>query len=1282
MEGRRYIIPKRINVRKGNKEAVGKYQSKVTRFLTNGDFEVSRCAARLCQADELESSVFPKELAQQCLEVFTTATTTIAREAFTDPPKPVMKWDRRGRVSFKKGSEGHLLVSHLRWVRRAMRATKNWLDKTDRSRHTALRLLTNNSGPTELIWGTRGPNTDMESWLTQCRATKSRLSKQLKGLPESMRKTSMEEASKRTRRNKACNNRAFRQECLPWKKKQIPLLTVFAKDATVLGKGEEVISRTAEYLTDLYNNPEPQEELPRPWIFLDIWDHYKYQIRRSYEIGGKLTRPVDLEEWEEWLKRKRSTAPGLDGIQYNALQVLPKDGTTLIINLINWMLVNLEVLDQLKEAEMIFLWKGKKDIRDLTDHRVLSLLKIPYKCVMGILAARKGRIRDSLPCFATGQGGGIAGRTIGDKATIVESAIKWSIRRSQPTAFIWFDLVKGYDLVTRKAIKDSVRCIGWGEEYERIKMSALSNFRAIARTPYGHSSSIDYANGLKQGDPEAPDSYDDFMEMLYRWHEYLGYELTMTLDSRVPDSPIFGREIKIGHQGWIDDLGAIVPLGLAQDVVDSVVYFANSYGSKVSEKTIAMYTGVADDVVVAPLTMGQIVIPWTQKKFRVLGYLFNYMGNWQDHLEYLEAKIREKLARILLANTDLDGRTNLINSDVLGLLLYSADLVPFKKQFARVLAGNISIDLVTQAKGDRRGIGNVAKLAAARLLGGLKKRLGGLDRTAVACSYFDIWEAQHLVCNGVDPFRNPGIATNKCSWKLYPDWILSSRAQLGLETDTRVANRLKAADPGVVNQYTVRDAIRCLAKSNPLDCDKVEQLPYQSVKGIGKVGEQQINNYNQQLLDAVMGDPIVLGVKYSNTLEYFLKNCSEFVGMCTSTEVATDGSYRPNAGNCWTTGAVTDGEDDITFKLWDNNNINCAEAVAVIIALLWVDRSVGVTVYSDSLATVTLFNKSRRDKWTSSRYRKSFLPEIVECFLWICEHRSGAVNLLNRRADEGASRAHANPLINLRSFWRGINPLGTGEPERRAVSLVVKKVVVTGSWYDWYMKSRQEDTWEVGKVNSTVEHLRTRVFDHETSWGPKKVKISRLKDYMFMLKVWSRTLPTLRCMVIRHPELYDNDTCIRCGAARENFEHALVECSSNSVANDTLRAKVAELIGSDKLYWPGVFGPPHSLRGINVGFITGGIPLWVREFMDAKEPRTAKKILCKVSKIILGTRRKIWKARCTVMEDKGIATWAQRRDEYLQWVGDQMCEVQAMKVNNDWWDKAYEQDMIGSFSLK
>jgi len=216
------------------------------------------------------------------------------------------------------------------------------------------------------------------------------------------------------------------------------------------------------------------------------------------------------------IKNKKNTSPGLDGVQYHALRALPEESITVLANVINWILANRKVPGCLKPSEIVYFWKGKGDKRDLTKHRGITLMTVPFKIATGIIASRKGFARAKLPIFNTGQGGGIAGRTVGTKAAIVETAIKFCLRRGVPLSVIWFDLVKGYDLLTKAGIADSVDAIGWGDDYKEFLLSMQSEYEACVRTPYGLTYFFMFLNGVKQGDPLSPDIYVDWMKMLYR----------------------------------------------------------------------------------------------------------------------------------------------------------------------------------------------------------------------------------------------------------------------------------------------------------------------------------------------------------------------------------------------------------------------------------------------------------------------------------------------------------------------------------------------------------------------------------------------------------------------------------------------------------------------------------------------------------------------------------------------------------------------------------------------
>jgi len=142
-------------------------------------------------------------------------------------------------------------------------------------------------------------------------------------------------------------------------------------------------------------------------------------------------------------------------------------------------------------------------------------------------------------------------------------------------------------------------------------------------------------------------------------------------------------------------------------------------------------------------------------------------------------------------------------------------------------------------------------MAGARLVGGLKKRLGGNDRGATMCAYFDLWEAQHRVCGGIDPLRNAEVALNRVhKWKEYPAWIRATKKVL-VQASASVHCELGS----ILNSFW--DTLQNLELSNPLDIEETEWIQYQDIAGIGQAREKLANNHNQEMVMAVMRDPLL-----------------------------------------------------------------------------------------------------------------------------------------------------------------------------------------------------------------------------------------------------------------------------------------------------------------------------------------------------------------------------------------------------------------------------------------
>jgi len=313
-----------------------------------------------------------------------------------------------------------------------------------------------------------------------------------------------------------------------------------------------------------------------------------------------------------------------------------------------------------------------------------------------------------------------------------------------------------------------------------------SEYEACVRTPYGLTSFFMFLNGVKQGDPLSPDIYVDWMEMLYRWVQANKVCIKLELPPHIPPSPIVGRSVRVGPQGWIDDFGILTKATETSRGFSLVCDFVLAYNARVSTKTIALAIGWSPT---EKLKIGEEDIEWTAEgePARVLGYHFSTAGNWDAHISLVEAEFDRRIQEVEGARATIDGKANLINSDVLGYITFSADLVPIPKRLASKMqqackqaflrhstSTTISHTLVTKSDRSKRGITNLRRVCQARIMGGLKKILSGEDRTAYRVAVLNLWEAQQPIAE-FDPFLFPSLKARAPDWAKFPTYITAAR---------------------------------------------------------------------------------------------------------------------------------------------------------------------------------------------------------------------------------------------------------------------------------------------------------------------------------------------------------------------------------------------------------------------------------------------------------------------------------------------------------------------------
>jgi len=1296
-KGKTYRTPPKFRVHESDKEGKRKFHALTINEMRKTP-ELTTWYSGVMTREQLQT--LGEIEFEKAADLFNHLCTDVAAEFFSTKTRAT-RYDRKGRVIFLKGSWGGNLVNQLSWIRRAKKhfrevETSGW--PQGKNRQFLLNFAMSPVAPHNLKLDPSGyPEIgSWTDWHVKANATRQKISNELKKEVRSVARSIRTEREKNKMTETCKNTKAFRRMVYPAGENTNSPSHVEDALGCLHTSPEEVIQVYHDYAAKLYNNPEPDPDIPRPWTNLSIWDEYRKQTKKACRKAGPLLRCATLHELQNFLGKKKDTSPGLDRIQYAVIKTLPHEGRQLLLNIVNWSLTKGTIPTRLKSAEMVFFWKGKGQRSNLTQYRGITLLMVPYKCIMGIVTKRKGLLRQSMPIFNTGQGGGIPGRSVGTKAYIINNVISFCKRHNKPVSLIWFDLVKGYDLVTKRAISDSVDCLGWGDDYKNFLLSTMTQFRARARTPYGTTEAFDYLNGVKQGDPASPDIYDDWMEMLYRWAEEKKLHFRMRLPPLVPSSPFFGSSIKIRPQGWIDDFGIVVKPSRAQKGVNLVNNFAKSYNAQVSTKTEALAVGWEPG---GDLKLDNKVIKWNNKpkRLRVLGYHFNDQDTWDDHLEILTLETERRLARVAAAQTTIDGRANLINSDILGLVLFPTDIIPLPNTLANsiqqlckkaLIRGkidtSISAALTIKTKWNWRGIEDIQRTAKARL-GGIRKALQADDPTAQVSTMFTAWEASHTICEGSDCLAFPKLKPRSKKWKDFPDYLAATRlilAETGmniirpaLRHETKyvlsMANLLginiTPSTKNLLNAIEMCDCTTTTTSGIKIDKRKINNL------GMKKGETKRVQTLTKTVLNAWPSDPGLRSHKKS-ALEVIKEVIGDKNESSEDQIVATDGSFYPTNPGRGCAGAVVSFTGLLIDFVMPNTPSNeAAELMAILLAILVTKPRVNLTIHSDSQSNTKLVDKAIQGRWYDSSYKKSNFPQLVEAVMEASRSRQGTTKIsyvpahtknsdyasnLNRVADIFAKNAfNSDSAILPPEFHRGINPTGQVATAKPVHFLAENGRPTIGSWYRVTLSALTEQPTSAELTEQSLRPteipFKSEIFSQECSWPVLRSKHAKEKKYIFLLKILSRSLPVCRRLSLLYPRLYNSQACPRCGHHSEDLEHALLTCPHNQRINQHLKEKIQLRLKLDGLYWPTVtLCEATNNRGMTAGYLSGGIPNWVEEELRYIYGKKGAKIATQISDTILEARLEAWEDRNKSWEppfpDFGRAREVDEEEYHLQ----------------------------------
>jgi len=442
-------------------------------------------------------------------------------------------------------------------------------------------------------------------------------------------------------------------------------IAVLRDDATGKSTADpaKVAALATEYTQRLLGTP-PTAAQPtgQPWQAEGIWANCRRKwTQEMTSTVSALATAADITAIIG--KASASSAPGLDGVQYNALKLLLSLGKQggggagaelliMLTNLTNTILMSDSLPDELGKSEMVYFHK-KGDPTDLANFRGIALQSVLYKIAAAFTAKQVLGACDNLDLLSRAQVAARKHGRAGDHVAVMTTAIADAERTKRELHIVTCDIRKAFDDVPREALQEALALHGFpAETVRRVKMLQSCSGTTV-RTRYGRSPTpVITRRGCKQGCPLSPITYCLFMDMLITSMQadpaceaYDQRPADGLAAGQAPEPPASGTGLQC--QAYMDDLALFAPSAPAAQAQLSLAHsFLNAYGMAFNRAKCqhTCINGAQSDTL--HLGSPTSTVPRTSPgdTIEYLGHLIPLAGDWSAQ----EAKTQKSLAEAAL----------------------------------------------------------------------------------------------------------------------------------------------------------------------------------------------------------------------------------------------------------------------------------------------------------------------------------------------------------------------------------------------------------------------------------------------------------------------------------------------------------------------------------------------------------------------------------------------------------------------------------------------------------
>lgn len=217
-------------------------------------------------------------------------------------------------------------------------------------------------------------------------------------------------------------------------------------------------------------------------------------------------KPISKMEVSSYLKNAKSnSSPGIDGVKYNHLKAIDRNGD-LLAKLFNDWLISGFIPNCLKQSKTTLIPKTNDptEAQLIKNWRPITLGSTILRTFSGVMALR---VNDACPQHPR-QRGFMKAPGCSENLTVLDGLIKLCKRERRSLACVFVDLAKAFDTVPHSLIRSSLALRGVDIGVIKCIESMYSGCSSRIGVGHGLTKPISLKVGVKQGDPLSPSLFN------------------------------------------------------------------------------------------------------------------------------------------------------------------------------------------------------------------------------------------------------------------------------------------------------------------------------------------------------------------------------------------------------------------------------------------------------------------------------------------------------------------------------------------------------------------------------------------------------------------------------------------------------------------------------------------------------------------------------------------------------------------------------------------------------